>query len=238
MEFNVQLKSQFKSIQLEDMGTIWTAFNKCKSIIENGHRLEYMSWRLWHEQQKKQESSIKQKLSSLLLSPAHNAYRHEVVHTSLTEKEYSHRHAQQTPSIDTSQATLTRPISQPIQYDNTLPSHCSTHYSSNVTQSSDSDDYEDEDYYISSDDLYDDEEEEEEYIHFTKTTPKQPTHHSLLSDLFEKSKSCSKPPSLISNSSSTLTQLDQSTPDITSNISSAYCKSTTNMVHYITVSGT
>ncbi|KAI8990914.1 hypothetical protein BDF20DRAFT_831004 [Mycotypha africana] len=30
-----------------DLATMWTAFNKCKSFIKHGQRLENMSWRLW-----------------------------------------------------------------------------------------------------------------------------------------------------------------------------------------------
>ncbi|KAI7858827.1 hypothetical protein BDC45DRAFT_553821 [Circinella umbellata] len=37
---------------VDDLGAMWTVFTKCKAHLENGERLENMSWRLWyHEKQ-------------------------------------------------------------------------------------------------------------------------------------------------------------------------------------------
>ncbi|KAH6600680.1 hypothetical protein BASA50_002064 [Batrachochytrium salamandrivorans] len=36
------------SIDMDDLSTIWNVFTKCKDNLENGRRLENISWRLWY----------------------------------------------------------------------------------------------------------------------------------------------------------------------------------------------
>ncbi|KAJ3078014.1 hypothetical protein HK102_004800 [Quaeritorhiza haematococci] len=39
---------KLKSINEEDISTIWAVFSRCKDNLENGRRLENLSWRLWY----------------------------------------------------------------------------------------------------------------------------------------------------------------------------------------------
>ncbi|KAJ3130185.1 hypothetical protein HK098_005432 [Nowakowskiella sp. JEL0407] len=40
--------SKIKAIDEDEISTIWQVFTKCKDNLENGRRLENISWRLWH----------------------------------------------------------------------------------------------------------------------------------------------------------------------------------------------
>lgn len=175
------------------------AFNKCKSFIENGQRLEYMSWRLWHRQQHDRiDNNIKQIITSLILSPAtlvHDAYSHEVPQS--TQKCYPstiHHHASST--------SLSR-----------SSSFCKV--KKDIVIQKEEEDY--DDYYLSDeDDIYEDDIYEEDDLYddvnyhfvkdFTKTQPRPATpRRSLLSDLLQRA------PSLLSNSSCSFTSNNSTT---------------------------
>ncbi|KAI8075716.1 hypothetical protein BDF21DRAFT_300586, partial [Thamnidium elegans] len=34
----------------DNLSYMWTVFSKCKDSLENGRRLENMSWRLWYRE--------------------------------------------------------------------------------------------------------------------------------------------------------------------------------------------
>ncbi|KAJ8324381.1 hypothetical protein O5D80_006642 [Batrachochytrium dendrobatidis] len=40
--------AKLTSIDMDDISTIWNVFTKCKDNLENGRRLENISWRLWY----------------------------------------------------------------------------------------------------------------------------------------------------------------------------------------------
>ncbi|KAI7877082.1 uncharacterized protein EV154DRAFT_62809 [Mucor mucedo] len=46
---------KLNTINADDLSCMWTVFSKCKDSLENGRRLENMSWRLWYR-----ESSLKE----------------------------------------------------------------------------------------------------------------------------------------------------------------------------------
>ncbi|KAI8814188.1 hypothetical protein BJ742DRAFT_766602 [Cladochytrium replicatum] len=48
LTFAVDKVSNMKSIDDQDISAMWTVFTKCKDGLENGRRLENMSWRLWY----------------------------------------------------------------------------------------------------------------------------------------------------------------------------------------------
>ncbi|KAI8815341.1 hypothetical protein BJ742DRAFT_783273 [Cladochytrium replicatum] len=48
LTFAVDKVSNMKSIDDQDISAMWTMFAKCKDGLENGRRLENMSWRLWY----------------------------------------------------------------------------------------------------------------------------------------------------------------------------------------------
>ncbi|KAI8145217.1 hypothetical protein BJV82DRAFT_655905 [Fennellomyces sp. T-0311] len=39
---------------VDDLGAMWNVFTKCKAHLENGQRLENMSWRLWYHEKQQQ----------------------------------------------------------------------------------------------------------------------------------------------------------------------------------------
>ncbi|ORZ02218.1 hypothetical protein BCR43DRAFT_519583 [Syncephalastrum racemosum] len=41
---------KLKDITSDDLSCMWTVFTKCKDNLENGRRLENMSWRLWYRE--------------------------------------------------------------------------------------------------------------------------------------------------------------------------------------------
>ncbi|KAI9252678.1 hypothetical protein BY458DRAFT_589759 [Sporodiniella umbellata] len=67
MNLNLNIQLDYK-VGKDEIGGIWTALNKCKGYLENGQRLEYMSWRLWQYKS----------LQSASAATAHDAYRHVV----------------------------------------------------------------------------------------------------------------------------------------------------------------
>ncbi|KAG1041066.1 hypothetical protein G6F43_012177 [Rhizopus delemar] len=69
LNLNIQLNDK---VDKDQIGDIWTALNKCKNYVENGRRLEYMSWRLW------QLKTVKQHHSTSSPAIAHDASSHEV----------------------------------------------------------------------------------------------------------------------------------------------------------------
>ncbi|KAL0075965.1 hypothetical protein J3Q64DRAFT_1628233, partial [Phycomyces blakesleeanus] len=38
------------SITTDSLSCMWTVFSKCKENLENGRRLENLSWRLWYRE--------------------------------------------------------------------------------------------------------------------------------------------------------------------------------------------
>ncbi|KAI8080929.1 hypothetical protein BDF21DRAFT_398617 [Thamnidium elegans] len=219
-------------LDANDLGNMWTVFSKCKSYINHGQRLEYMSWRLWYcrQQNDRIDNNIKQIITSLLLSPAfpvHDAYSHEVPqaaqncfqstiqhHASINNKQ---QHA--SPILEPPTTTSSRSSFCKVK-DNT-PSLTNSIIHTRVEEYKQDDDNEDddlddeeeedeEDYYLSDDDdIYEDEQDDLDDINyqfvrdFTKTQPRPFTpRRSLLSDLLQR---VSSPPSLLSNSSSSFT---------------------------------
>ncbi|KAI8090263.1 uncharacterized protein B0P05DRAFT_584478 [Gilbertella persicaria] len=189
----------------EELETMWTAFNKCKNYIENGQRLENMSWRLWQYQRqptnKIDNNTIKRFITSVLLSPAavHDAHSHEVVRERCHDDEANKEESSCSSSI--------------VVIDNKQQQEtCSKHVVIiEEDEEEEDEDDDDDDYYPSEDDLYDDEdyeEQEKEQVndisyHFVKTQPRPTTpRRSLLSDLLGR---VSSPPSLLSNSTSSFT---------------------------------
>ncbi|ORE07047.1 hypothetical protein BCV72DRAFT_304985 [Rhizopus microsporus var. microsporus] len=68
LSLNIQLNP--KTIDKDQISDVWAALNKCKRFIENGQRLEYMSWRLW------QQKTLHHSTSSPAIT--HDAFCHEV----------------------------------------------------------------------------------------------------------------------------------------------------------------
>jgi hypothetical protein len=193
------------------------AFNKCKSFIENGQRLENMSWRLWqfnHSRKstnKIDNSTIKRFITAVLLSPAdtvHDAYSHEVPQQIRSAKEERPTEMSRTSSF------CMVPVATTVDH---VPNESTKVQQSEqlqkqfvvVTDDDDEDEDEDEDdYYLSDED--EEEEEDDDYEQninfvndFKKTQPRPTTpRRSLLSDLFGR---VSSPPSLLSNSTSSFT---------------------------------
>ncbi|KAI8875358.1 hypothetical protein K501DRAFT_280449, partial [Backusella circina FSU 941] len=108
-------------------------FNKCKSYIENGDRLEYMSWRLWQYQRKnnhcRKEEEKNDNGTLFQPSAAHDAYPHEVpqpfqkCHPSTIHNHEKRLLIEWTPPTD-------EPILSLSSYDKTrqqaVTSHCSS----------------------------------------------------------------------------------------------------------------
>ncbi|KAL0140917.1 hypothetical protein V8B55DRAFT_1511522 [Mucor lusitanicus] len=243
------------------LATLWGAFTKCKPYIENGTRLENMSWRLWQYQRQPtnyiDNTTIKRFITSVLLSPVnvHDAYSHEVAQPA--QKCY-------TPTTTTTMAPA-EPKSATFSFivvDDKV--NKADDLQAKEPHDDDDDEYEDdEDYYLSDDlyddDLYDEDDQEEEHDHvddvkanpsqirkesqfnhdFRKMQPRPTTpRRSLLSDLLGR---VSSPPSLLSNSTcsfttnSSLTE-DESSSSASSSSSSASTSSstTTNTTKYNT----
>ncbi|KAG2213547.1 uncharacterized protein EV154DRAFT_530420 [Mucor mucedo] len=171
------------SLDSNELGSMWTVY-KCKPYRTK--RLEYMSWRQWHLQNKHKEVDNK---STLLLSAAattHDAYSHEVPQTQKCYPSTIHHHAS---------TSLSR--------------------SSSFCKTDALDEEDDDDYYLSDEDIYEDDDDEDLYqddvnYHFvkdfTKTQPRPATpRRSLLSDLLQRA------PSLLSNSSCSFTSNNSST---------------------------
>ncbi|OBZ85020.1 hypothetical protein A0J61_06925 [Choanephora cucurbitarum] len=195
--------------QADKLATLWIAFNKSKNYIENGQRLENMSWRLWQYQRqptnKIDNSTIKRFITSVLLSPAavHDADSHEVAQEKCYDDEGNKELSCSSSIIivDHKYQPATASLSPPQDNQTTTRNNII------ITE-----DEEDEDYYLSDDDLYDEDDEEEEQLSdintnfvrdFQKTQPRPTTpRRSLLSDLFSR---VSSPPSLLSNSTSSFT---------------------------------
>lgn len=45
-----QAVSTLNPADLESVYSLWTVFSKCANVLENGHRLENLSWRLWNRE--------------------------------------------------------------------------------------------------------------------------------------------------------------------------------------------
>ncbi|CEP17353.1 hypothetical protein [Parasitella parasitica] len=222
------------------LGTMWGAFNKCKPFIENGTRLENISWRLWQYQRqptnKIDNTTIKRFITSVLLSPAnvHDAYSHEVPQPR-TQKCY--------------EPTTIMPPHEPKSATSSFIVLDANKPERKPDAKNNEDDYEDdEDYYLSDDlyddddeDLYDDDDEDEQDVanqhkqqqqqqqrakeesqfinDFKKTQPRPTTpRRSLLSDLLGR---VSPPPSLLSNSTCSFTTANSLMEDESSSASSS-----------------
>ncbi|GAA5806972.1 hypothetical protein MFLAVUS_000321 [Mucor flavus] len=222
-------------LDANDFGNIWAGFSKCKSFIDHGKRLEYMSWRLWYcrQQNDRIDNNIKQIITSLLLSPAfpvHDAYSHEVSqaaqncfqstiqhHASINKQQQQQQqqlHASPTLEPPT---ILSRSSSFCKVKDNT-PSLTNSILHTRVVvpeqkqeqdeEEDDLDDYEeDEDYYLSDDDdIYEEDLDDINYQFVRDFTKTQP--RPLIprrSLLSDLLQRVSSPPSLLSNSSSSFT---------------------------------
>ncbi|KAI9317733.1 hypothetical protein BX666DRAFT_1666496 [Dichotomocladium elegans] len=66
-------------VDIDDLSVMWNVFTKCKAHLENGQRLENMSWRLWyHErqqsiQQQQQQQQQQHKADYFSYIPAHSS---------------------------------------------------------------------------------------------------------------------------------------------------------------------
>ncbi|KAL7313853.1 hypothetical protein PS15m_007540 [Mucor circinelloides] len=232
----------------DQLATMWSAFTKCKPFIENGTRLENMSWRLWQYQRQPtnyiDNTTIKRFITSVLLSPVnvHDAYSHEVPQPA--QKCY-------TPTTTTAMAP--EPKSATSSFIVVDDKAKADDLEAKEEQDDEYDDeYEDdEDYYLSDDlydddddDLYEEEEEEDDRDHDVKANPSQtkkesqfnhdfrkmqprPTtpRRSLLSDLLGR---VSSPPSLLSNSTCSFTTNNSMTEDESSSASSSSSASTSS----------
>ncbi|GAN11124.1 hypothetical protein MAM1_0478c10681 [Mucor ambiguus] len=233
------------------LATMWGAFTKCKPYIENGTRLENMSWRLWQYQRQPtnyiDNTTIKRFITSVLLSPVnvHDAYSHEVAQPA--QKCY-------TPTTTTTMAPaeLKSATSSFIVVDEKVKTDDMQAKEQQDEQHDDAyedDEYEDDEDYYLSDDLYDDEDddlydddqeddhvddvkasqikEESQFNHdFKKMQPRPTTpRRSLLSDLLGR---VSSPPSLLSNSTCSFTTNNSLTEDESSSASSSSSASTSS----------
>lgn len=231
-------------VESNDLGTLWTgfvtffflfffdifpktynkilAFHKCKSYIEQGQRLEYMSWRLWHQEKKQHriDNNIKQMITSLLLSPAatcsvHDAYSHEVPQS--PQKCYEstiHCHASNNNKQDDAcNVVVDLPIiddAKAVKKEKEQEAAIRDVDDVEDDDDVDDEDYDDDDYYLSDeeedeDDIVDTDDMNYHFVRdFKKTQPRPATpRRSLLSDLFQRASP--PPPSLLSNSSSSFT---------------------------------
>ncbi|CAO3646275.1 unnamed protein product [Mucor fragilis] len=238
------------------LATMWGAFAKCKPYIENGTRLENMSWRLWQYQRQPtnyiDNTTIKRFITSVLLSPVnvHDAYSHEVAQP--TQKCY-------TPTTTMAPAELESATSSFIVVDETAKADdMQAKEQQNEARSNDEaayedDEYEDdEDYYLSDDlydddddDLYDDDEQEEDdHVDDVKANPPHTREESQFNHDFRKMQPrpttprrsllsdllgrVSPPPSLLTNSTCSFTTNNSLTEDESSSTSSSSSASTSS----------
>lgn len=186
------------------LATMWGAFTKCKPYIENGTRLENMSWRLWQYQRQPtnyiDNTTIKRFITSVLLSPVnvHDAYSHEVAQP--TQKCY-------TPTTTTTMAPAEPKsatssfivVNEKVKADDLQTKeqqHDDDDDDNDDNDAYEDDEYEDdEDYYLSDDlyddeddDLYDDDEEQEEGDHTddVKANPSQIKEENQFNHDFKK----------------------------------------------------
>ncbi|KAK4510759.1 uncharacterized protein ATC70_005192 [Mucor velutinosus] len=239
------------------LATMWGAFAKCKPFIENGTRLENMSWRLWQYQRQPtnyiDNTTIKRFITSVLLSPVsvHDAYSHEVAQH--TQKCY-------TPTTTTTMAPaeLESATSSFIVVDDKAKADDMPAKEQQDEQHGDDDDddnddtyeddeYEDDEDYYLSDDLYDDEDDdlyEDDHVDNVKANPSQIKEESQFNHDFKKMQPrpttprrsllsdllgrVSSPPSLLSNSTCSFTTNNSLTEDESSSASSSSSASTSS----------
>lgn len=198
------------------------AFSKCKSFIENGQRLENMSWRLWQFNHSRKptnkigNTTIKRFITGVLLSPAdtvHDAYSHEVpqqIESGKEQFEQRPTEMSRTSSFCMVPASVNHVTNEPTAVKEAVmipqqrqPPKQHTNQFVIITDDEEEDD-DDDDYYLSDED--DDYKQDINYHFvndFKKTQPRPTTpRRSLLSDLFGRA---SSPPSLLSNSASSFT---------------------------------
>lgn len=71
-----------------DISLVWNVFSKCKDNLENGHRLENLTWRIWYKQEKNIEKLAKQKQpSGLSLGESFSKLQAHTVAKARMEKE-------------------------------------------------------------------------------------------------------------------------------------------------------
>ncbi|KAL9542143.1 hypothetical protein MBANPS3_008757 [Mucor bainieri] len=238
------------------LATMWGAFTKCKPYIENGTRLENMSWRLWQYQRQPtnyiDNTTIKRFITSVLLSPVnvHDAYSHEVAQpiqkcctpTTTTAM------APAEPKSATSSFVV---VDEKVKADDMQAKEQPDEQHDDDDDAYEDDEYEDdEDYYLSDDlyddeddDLYDDDQEEEndhvddvkasrikeesQFNHdFRKMQPRPTTPRRSL--LSDLLGRVSSPPSLLSNSTCSFTTNNSLTEDESSSASSSSSASTSS----------
>lgn len=83
---------KLNDINTDDLSCMWTVFSKCKDNLENGRRLENMSWRLWYRESSLKESihnNNRTQLSSTCPIPIHKTNNTTMESKSLAEKQLS-----------------------------------------------------------------------------------------------------------------------------------------------------
>ncbi|CAO3610049.1 unnamed protein product [Mucor hiemalis] len=83
---------KLNDINTDNLSCMWTVFSKCKDNLENGRRLENMSWRLWYRESSLKESihnNNRTQLSSTCPIPIHKTNNTLIESKSLAEKQLS-----------------------------------------------------------------------------------------------------------------------------------------------------
>ncbi|KAI8138909.1 hypothetical protein BJV82DRAFT_673251 [Fennellomyces sp. T-0311] len=57
---SLAVPTQLKDMTTDNISAMWNVFSKCKDNLENGRRLENLSWRLWYR-----ESTVHQKIAPI-----------------------------------------------------------------------------------------------------------------------------------------------------------------------------
>ncbi|KAL1927010.1 hypothetical protein VTP01DRAFT_5340 [Rhizomucor pusillus] len=67
LSLSTQSIHRIQEVDVEDLRAMWSVFTKCKAHLENGERLENMSWRLWYHE-KQQHQSLASRTSATTTS--------------------------------------------------------------------------------------------------------------------------------------------------------------------------
>ncbi|CAO3591403.1 unnamed protein product [Absidia cylindrospora] len=93
---------------LEQLVSMWSVLSKCKNHLEQGTRLENMSWRLWHQKHQHQQPFVKPILSLSAGNPLH-----EVSQTKQTQKNHVPDKDDWSYSLITVTSSASSPLQQP-----------------------------------------------------------------------------------------------------------------------------
>ncbi|CAO3607552.1 unnamed protein product [Cunninghamella blakesleeana] len=79
----LEIPSIQKVMTIDELSSMWNVFSKCKNSIENGRRLENLSWRLWY----RESSSLHSSSSSISSCSTFNSSINETPSSLITTEE-------------------------------------------------------------------------------------------------------------------------------------------------------